>query len=109
MSLNKTTLIGHLGADPELKDANGKNVVNVNLATTESYMKGDEKVQHTEWHRLVIWDKLAEITNKYLKKGSHVYVEGKLRTRSWEDQDGKKMYTTEIFVTDIQFLDKKES
>eukprot|EP01029_Cantina_marsupialis_P028607 TRINITY_DN776756_c0_g1_i1.p1 TRINITY_DN776756_c0_g1~~TRINITY_DN776756_c0_g1_i1.p1 ORF type:complete len:109 (-),score=24.37 TRINITY_DN776756_c0_g1_i1:24-350(-) len=106
MSLNKVTLIGHVGANPEINEANGKKVANLSLATTETFKKGEEKVEETEWHRLVVWGKLAEIVEQYIKKGSHIYIEGRLRTRSWE-QDEIKRYTTEIIVSEIKFLDKK--
>ncbi|MCS6990033.1 MAG: single-stranded DNA-binding protein [Chloroherpetonaceae bacterium] len=109
-SLNKVMLIGRLGADPELRTTpNGNQVVNFNLATDESYKdKNGQKVERTEWHRIVVWDKLAEICKQYLTKGKLVYIEGRLTTRSWEDKEtGKKNYITEIVATDMTMLDSK--
>jgi len=103
--INKVILIGHLGADPELRyTANGTAVARFNLATNESYTDKDGNRQEwTEWHRIVAWRKLAEICGQYLSKGRQVYIEGRLRTRSWE-QDGVKRYTTEIEARDLQML-----
>ena len=105
--INKVILIGNLGGDPEVRyTPSGAAVANVNLATNESWTdRGGEKQERTEWHRLVFWSKLAEIVGQYLHKGSKVYVEGRLQTRSWDDQSGQKRYTTEIVVTDMQMLD----
>ena len=105
--VNKVILVGNLGADPELKYLpSGVPVVNFSLATSESWTDKDgERQERTEWHRLVLWRKLAEIAEKYLRKGSKLYVEGKLQTRSWDDQSGQKRYTTEIVVNDMQLLD----
>lgn len=102
-------LIGRLGADPESRSTpNGTTVVNFNLATDESYNKDGQKVERTEWHRIVVWDKLAERCKKFLTKGSLVYLEGRLQTRSWDDKEtGKKNYMTEITATDVQFLSPK--
>lgn len=110
-NLNKVMLIGHLGKDPEVKYLDGNNVVaNFTIATTESYTgKDGNRVDQTEWHNVVAWRKLAEICEKFLKKGSFVYIEGSIRTRSWEDKDGNKKYTTEILAQDLVLLDKKES
>jgi single-strand DNA-binding protein len=110
-NLNKVMLIGHLGKDPEVKYLDGNNVVaNFTVATTESYTgKDGNRVDQTEWHNVVAWRKLAEICEKFLKKGSFVYLEGSIRTRSWEDKDGNKKYTTEILAQDLVLLDKKES
>lgn len=109
MSLNKVMLIGRLGQDPELKHTpSGAAVVNFSVATSESWNDKDGKKQEkTEWSRIVAWNKLAEICNQYLKKGSQCYVEGKLATRTWDDKDGKKQYTTEVIATTVQFLDSK--
>jgi len=106
--INKVTLIGHLGADPEVRYLeDGTCVANINLATTESYKnKEGEKVENTEWHRVVFWRFLAELAEKYLKKGRLVYVEGKLQTRQWQDKEGNTRYTTEIRATEMQMLDK---
>ena len=109
-SLNKVMLIGRLGADPEFRvTPNGSSVVTFNLATDEIYKdKNGQKIERTEWHRIVAWDKLAEICKQYLTKGKLIYVEGKLTTRSWDDKEtGKKNYMTEITATDVQFLSPK--
>ncbi|MBI93625.1 MAG: single-stranded DNA-binding protein [Gemmatimonadaceae bacterium] len=105
--VNKVILIGNLGGDPEVRyTPNGAAVANVNLATNESWTdRNGEKQDRTEWHRLVFWSKLAEIVGQYLKKGSKVYIEGRLQTRSWDDQSGQKRYTTEVVVNDMQMLD----
>jgi len=103
-SLNKVQLIGRLGQDPELRiTSNGNSVANVSIATTE-YYKQQEK---TEWHRLVFWNKLADLVGKYCRKGSQIYVEGSLQTSEWQDKDGNKRYKTEIIVRNLQFLDSK--
>jgi len=104
--INKVILIGNLGADPEMKyTAGGTVICNFRIATTEIFKDRDGNAQErTEWHRVVTWGKLAEICVKYLGKGKMVYVEGSLRTSSWEDQDGKKNYRTEINARDVQFL-----
>lgn len=109
MSVNKVLLIGNLGQEPELKYMpDGKAVCNVNLATSETWndVKGD-KHERVEWHRLVIYGKLAEIVNQYTTKGSKIYVEGRLQTRSFDDKAGVKRYTTEIIVNNVQFLSSK--
>ncbi len=106
-SVNKVTLIGTLGRDPEVRYMpNGNAVANVNLATDESYTdkQTGQKVEQTEWHRITVYGKLAEIIQQYLKKGSKAYFEGKLRTREWE-KDGVKRYTTEIIANDMMMLD----
>lgn len=107
--LNKVMLIGHLGGDPELRyTENNIPVVSFSVATNESYKDQNGKlVERTEWHRIVAWRKLAELFGEYLKKGSKVYLEGKLQTRAWEDKEGNKRYTTEIVVNDFTFLDSK--
>lgn len=100
-SLNKVELIGNLGADPELRYLqNGGAVANLNIATSESWKDKTtgEKKEKTEWHRVVIFGKLAEIAGEYLRKGSKVFIEGALQTRKWQDQDGVDRYTTEIVV-----------
>jgi len=106
--VNKVILIGNIGSDPEVKyTASGVPVANFSLATSESWTdKGSgQRQERTEWHRLVLWRKLAEIAGQYLKKGSKIYVEGRLQTRSWDDQSGQKRYMTEIVVDDMQMLD----
>ena len=106
MSLNRVILIGNLGADPELKYTNGGTAVcELRLATTESWKaKNGQKQEKTEWHRVVIWGKTAEIAGKYLEKGRQVFVEGRIQTRSWEDKEGQKRYVTEVVASDVQFL-----
>ena len=105
--VNKVILIGNLGGDPEVRyTPSGAAVANVNLATNESWTdRSGERQERTEWHRLVFWSKLAEIAGQYLRKGSKVFVEGRLQTRSWDDQSGQKRYTTEVVVNDMQMLD----
>lgn len=107
--VNKVILIGHLGKDPEVKYLDGNNVVaNFPLATSESYVnKEGQRIDQTEWHNIVVWRKLAEIAEKYLKKGSLIYLEGSIRTRSWEDQEGQKKYRTEILCQNFNMLDKR--
>ena len=109
MSVNKVILLGRLGQDPELKyTPGGQPVCNFSLATTESWTdKQGQKQEKTEWHRLVVWGKLAELCNQWMKKGSQAYVEGKLETRSWDDKDGNKRYATEIIANTVQFLGPK--
>ena len=106
-SLNKVTLIGHAGKDTEIRyTGSGLAVANFTLATNDNRKdKGSgEWVEHTEWHNIVAWDKLAEICNQYVKKGKQVYVEGRLQTRAWDDKDGNKKYTTEIVAQDMILL-----
>ena len=106
MSVNKVIIVGRLGQDPELKyTPSGAGVCNFSMATTESWSdKSGQKQERTEWHRIVVWGKLAELCNQYLSKGRQAYVEGRLQTRSWEGKDGQKRYTTEINATTVQFL-----
>ena len=106
-SVNKVILVGNLGADPETRYMpNGDAVANVRLATTESWKDkaSGEKREITEWHRVVFYRKLAEIVGQYLKKGSAVYVEGRIRTRKWQDKEGQERYTTEIEANEMQML-----
>ncbi|MFS0489908.1 single-stranded DNA-binding protein [Leadbetterella byssophila] len=107
-SLNKVTLIGNLGADPEVRSfPSGDKVANVSLATTEKYKSKDGQVkEETEWHRVEFWGGLAEIVDKYLKKGDSVYVEGKIKTEEYE-KDGIKRYSTKIRATQMQMLGKR--
>ena len=108
MSINKVILVGNVGKDVETKDVNGNKVANFSLATSESYTdKQGQKQTVTEWHNLVIWGKLAEVAEKYVTKGQQLYVEGKIKTRSWE-KDGQKHYATEIYVDNLQILSKKQ-
>lgn len=104
--VNKVILIGNVGADPEVRYLDGGvAVANLRLATTESYKnKNGEKVDQTEWHNIVLWRNLAEIVEKYVKKGMRLYIEGRIRTRSWDDQNGAKRYTTEIYADNMQML-----
>jgi single-strand DNA-binding protein len=108
--VNKVILIGNLGQDPETKSLpSGSAVTNVTVATTESWKdkQTGEKKEATEWHKVVFFDRLAEIAGQYLKKGSKVYIEGSLRTRKWQDKNGNDRYTTEVRATDMQMLDSK--
>ena len=109
--VNKVILVGNLGKDPEVRYLdNGVAVANFSLATTENYKnKQGERVSQTEWHNIVFWRGLAEVAEKYLKKGDSVYVEGKLRTRRWEDKDGNAKYTTEILADNMTMLGNKRS
>ncbi len=109
-SINKVILIGNLGQDPELKYLqSGDAVCNFSIATTESWKDRDGNQQdRTEWHNIVAYKRLAEICGEYLKKGKPVYIEGKIRTRSWEDQNGVKRYTTEIIVDQMQMLGRRD-
>ncbi len=106
MSVNKVILLGRLGQDPELKyTPGGSPVCNFSLATTESWTdKSGQKQEKTEWHRVVVWGKLAELCNQYLAKGRQCFLEGRLQTRSWDDKDGNKRYTTEILANTVQFI-----
>jgi single-strand DNA-binding protein len=106
-SLNKVMLIGNLGKDPEVRAIpSGAKVANFSIATTDSYTdkNTNQKVEKTEWHNIVMWRGLAEVAEKYLRKGSQIYVEGRLQTRSWDDQNGQKRYTTEIIADQMQML-----
>ncbi len=103
--LNKVLLIGNLGRDPEVKyTPSGTAIANFSIATTEKWTKDGQKNEKTEWHKIVAWQRLAEICGEYLHKGSQVYVEGKLQTRSWDDKEGNKKYTTEIVINQMQML-----
>jgi len=105
-SVNKVIILGNLGADPELRYTNsGTAVANFRIATNDRWTdKAGESQERTEWHNIVAWSKLGEICGKYLKKGRPVYIEGRLQTRSWEDQSGNKRYTTEIIAQTMQML-----
>lgn len=104
--INKVILIGNLGADPEMKyTPSGTALCKFSLATTDRYKDREGQFQEkTEWHRVVAWEKLAEICGQYLSKGKQVYIEGRLQTRNWDDQEGKKHYMTEIVAREVQFL-----
>jgi single-strand DNA-binding protein len=106
-SLNKVTLIGNLGKDPETRYmTNGDAVTNITIATTESWKDKatGEKQEKTEWHRVTFYRRLAEIASEYLKKGSQIYVEGRLETRKWQDKEGKDRYTTEVIANEMLML-----
>ena len=106
--INKVILVGHLGKDPEIRYLEGGvSVTSFPLATSESYNKDGRKVEQTEWHNIVMWRGLADVAAKYLQKGKLVYIEGKLRTRSFEDKEGLKKYTTEIVAENFTLLGRK--
>ena len=109
--VNKVILVGNLGKDPEVRHLEGGTAVaNFPLATSESYKdKSGQRVEQTEWHNIVVWRGLAEVAEKYLKKGMTIYLEGKLRTRSWDDKEGHKRYTTEIVGDTFTILSKREN
>ncbi len=109
--VNKVILVGRVGKDPEVRHLEGGvAVANFSLATSESYKdKSGQRVEQTEWHNIVVWRGLAEAAEKYLKKGTTIYMEGKLRTRSWDDKEGHKRYITEIVGDTFTILNKKES
>lgn len=105
--INKVILVGNLGNDPEVRYANnGSAIANISVATTESWKDRNtgEQQERTEWHRVVMFNRLGEIAGEYLKKGSQVYIEGKLQTRKWQDQSGQDRYTTEIVANEMQML-----
>ncbi|HEV8130473.1 MAG TPA: single-stranded DNA-binding protein [Acidobacteriota bacterium] len=108
-SVNKVILVGRLGKDPELRyTPSGSPVANFSLATDENWKdKNGERQQRTEWHNIVVWDKLAEICGQYLTKGRLIYIEGRLQTREWDDRDGNKRRTTEIVATNMVMLGSK--
>lgn len=107
--INKVTLVGNVGEAPKVKTTNDNGrVVNFSLATNETYKDKDgQEVKKTEWHRVVAWDKRAQLIGDYIKKGDPIYVEGKLRTNSWEDKEGIKRYSTDIICDNIVFLPTK--
>jgi single-strand DNA-binding protein len=110
-SVNKVVLIGNLGKDPELRyTQGGKSVTSFSLATTNKY-KGADGTSHsdTEWHNIVAWGKLGEIANQYLKKGRSAYIEGTIKTQTWDDKDGNKRYKTNIIANTIQFLSERKT
>lgn len=110
MGVNKVILIGNVGKDPETKTLeSGVKVAKFPLATSETFTtKDNRKVTNTEWHEIVVWRGLAEVVEKYVKKGNPLYIEGKIRTRSWEDKNGNKRYTTEIVANELQMLGTKQ-
>tara|TARA_R100000963_G_scaffold33635_1_gene26107 strand:- start:2143 stop:2541 length:399 start_codon:yes stop_codon:yes gene_type:complete len=107
-TLNKVMLIGNLGRDPETRYTNsGSAVANFSIATTDRWTdRQGERQERTEWHDIVVFDRLADLSQNYLRKGSTVYIEGRLQTKSWEGQEGEKKYRTEVVATAVQFLDK---
>lgn len=110
-SVNKVILIGNLGRDPEVRASNnGGKIANVTVATSENWnnKQTGQREERTEWHRLVMFNTTAEIAEKYLKKGSKIYAEGKLQTRKWTDKDNQERYTTEVLVDNFTMLDRKE-
>ena len=111
MSLNKAMLIGNVGRDPEvryLEGNNGAKVATFTIATTERYRDRNGEIrENTEWHNIVAWRNNADVAEKFIRKGTQLYVEGRIRTRSWDDQTGNKRYTTEIFADTLQLLGKK--
>ena len=110
--INKVILVGNLGRDPEMRyTPSGTAVANVTIATTDAWKdkQSGDKQERTEWHRVVFFNRLAEIVGEYLKKGSQVYVEGRLQTRKWQDQGGQDRYTTEIVANDMQMLGGRDS
>ncbi|MFN4121692.1 MAG: single-stranded DNA-binding protein [Flavobacteriales bacterium] len=107
--VNKVILIGNVGKDPEIRNLdNGVKVANFPLATTEIYKKDGNRMEQTEWHSIVLWRGLAEVAEKIVRKGSQVYIEGKLRTRSWEDKDKVKRYSTEVVAEVLTMLGQKK-
>lgn len=106
MSVNKVLLIGRLGSNPEIRyTPSGAAVANFNVATNESWNdKNGQKQERTEWHRIVVWGKLAQLCGEYLTKGRQVYIEGRLQTRQWQDKEGQTKYTTEVIANTVQFL-----
>ena len=108
--INKVILIGNLGNDPDVRySANGAAIANLSVATTDSWRdkNSGERQERTEWHRVVCFSRLGEIAGEYLRKGSKVYIEGRLQTRKWQDQNGQDRYTTEIVANDMQMLDSR--
>lgn len=111
MSVNKVILVGHVGQDPAVKTfQNGGIGATFSVATNESYTsKSGEKVTNTEWHNIVVWNKLAEIAERYIRKGNQIYIEGKLNTRKWTDKNGVERYSTDVVADTIRMLGSKKS
>ncbi|WP_099465157.1 single-stranded DNA-binding protein [Parabacteroides provencensis] len=112
MSVNKVILLGYTGKDPEVKEVAGTKVANISLATTEkgyALQNGTQIPDRTEWHSLVFWKGLAEVVEKFVKKGSQIFIEGKIKTRIYEDKTGSKRYVTEIFVDKLDLLGSKST
>jgi len=111
MSLNKVMLIGNVGKDPEVRHLDsGVATTTITLATSETYTDktSGQRVTNTEWHNVVLWRQLAELAEKYIRKGSQIFVEGKIRTRSWDDKDGQKRYTTEVVADNVRLLGRRD-
>lgn len=109
-SVNKVIIVGNLGKDPDVRhSANGDAITNITVATTYAFGKGDDRKEETEWHRVVFFGKLAEIAGQYLEKGKPVYIEGRLRTRKWQNKEGQDQYTTEIVADQMQMLGGRDS
>lgn len=106
--INKVTLLGHVGQDPETRDAGGTKVSSFSLATTETFMKDNVKKELTEWHRIEIWGKLANIVATYIRKGSKIYLEGKIKTENYM-KDEKRIYVTKVVCNTLKMLDNKQS
>jgi len=108
MGVNKVILVGNVGKDPEVRHLDNNLVVaSFSLATSETYKRNGEKITNTEWHNITLWRGLAEVAEKYVKKGSQLYIEGRIRTRSYDDKEGNKRYITEIIGDNMQMLDRK--
>ena len=110
--INKVILVGNLGADPDVRhSSNGSAITNISVATVSEWKdkKTGQKTKETEWHRAVFFNRLAEIAGEYLKKGSQVYIEGRLKTRKWQDQSGQDRYSTEVIASEMQMLGGKQS
>src|SRR5271155_5211614 len=108
--VNKVILVGNVGKDPEVRYLDNKMVVaKFSLATSDSYKKDGQRVDTTEWHNIVLWNKLAEIAEKYVHKGSKLYLEGRIKSRTWEDKEGKKHYATDIVCDNMTMMDTKKS
>ena len=110
MSVNKVILLGHTGKDPDVKDVAGTKVANLSLATTEkgyTLQNGIQVPDRTEWHSLIFWKGLAEVVEKYVRKGSQIYIEGKIKTRQYEDRTGSKRYVTEIYDDKLELLGRR--
>ncbi len=108
MSVNKVILVGRLGKDPEIRyTQSGTAVANFTIATSRTYKKENERVEETEWHRIVAFGRTAEVCGEYLGKGSQIYIEGRIQTRSWDDKDGNKRWTTEIITDSMKMLGSK--
>lgn len=107
--MNKAIISGRLGKDPEIKEVNGKSLCNITLASSDSYQDREGSwVEKTEWHRVTIWGKRGEAISNRVHKGSKLLIEGQIRTRSWDAEDGTKRYSTEIVATDVEFMDDKK-